>query len=405
MTKERQMTKRPEALVPASRAPLRQRDAGAADRALLPMAIVLALAAVSASCADADPPTTTMVTVNVADAPLWSVESSFEVEQDEDEPLGKVTGAILPSPNLIAIADGLNYRVVVTDSLGRRLRTVGRAGMGPLEFEALDWMARWPGDSVFVWDSGSRRYSVFSPETGEGRTVLPQGMETPVARALPSDGEGLWVMGVALVAGDTMPRGPARFRHDVGYWQGTGRVTKVHSLAAGGYVKQGGRVLQWLEGPTTAMATGNGLFYFTEGERPTVAVLDPTGVVLREINVHGLAVQLTDARRQKLVERLHESYGVAAVDRLLDAAPLPEQFDAIQQIVFGRDGTLWLGQRPTPDMERIWLNVTTEGEPIRQVAMPAKDGVMLDAAGDRLLFLTRDKLDLDYIHVHVIAAG
>ncbi len=400
------MTKRREALFPASQAPLRQRDAGAADRALLPMAIVLALAAVSASCADADPPATTMVTVNVADAPLWSVESSFEVEQDEDEPLGKVTGAILPSPNLIAIADGLNYRVVVADSLGRRLRTVGRAGMGPLEFEALEWMARWPGDSVFVWDSQSRRYSVFSPETGEGRTVLPQGMETPVARAFPGDGERFWIIGVALAAKDTMPRGPHRIRHDVGYWQGTGRVTKVHSLAGSGFVKQGRGMLPWPGAPTTAMATGNGLFYFTEGERPTVAVLDPTGVVLREINVRGMAVQLTDARRQKLVELLYESYGgPAVVDQSLDAAPLPEQFDAIQQIVFGRDGTLWLGQRLAVDMERIWLNVTIEGELIRRVAMPAGSGLMLDAAGDRLLFLTRDQLDLDYVHVHVIAAG
>ena len=370
---------------------------------------VLALAAGSASCADADPPATTMasatVTVNVADAPQWSVASSFEVEQDEDEPLGRVIGGLLPSAKLIAIADGLNYRVVVADSLGRRLRTVGRAGMGPLEFVEMDWMARWPGDSVFVWDFGSKRYSVFSPETGEGRTILAQGMETPVSRVLPGDGGGLWVLGMVVVPKEaSLPRGPHRFRHDVGYWQGTGRVKKVHSLAGQGRV---GRRWPWLGAPITATTTGDGLFYFTEGERPTVAVLDSTGVVLREINVRGMAVQLTDARRQKLVERLYESsgYSVAAVNRSLDAVPLPEQFDAISQIVFGRDGTLWLGQRPAPETERLWLNVTTEGEPIRQVAMPAGNGVMLDAAGDRLLFLTRDELDLDHIHVHVIVAG
>lgn len=365
---------------------------------------VLALAAASASCADADPPATTVVTANVADAPQWSVASSFEVEQDEDEPLGRVAGGALPSANLMAVADGLNYRVVVADSLGRRLRTVGRAGMGPLEFGQLDWIARWPGDSVFVWDSRSRRYSVFSPETGEGRTVLAQGMETPVARALPGDGEGLWVTGVALFHADTMPRGPYRVRHDVGYWQGTGRVKRVAALAGMGLVKQGGRTVLWAGGPTTSMATGDGLFYFTEGERPTVAVLDSTGV-LRGITVRGMAVELTDAQRQKLVERLYESFSVADVNQSIEAAPLPEQFDAILQIVFGRDGTLWLGQRPAVDMERIWLNVTTEGKPIRRVAMPAGSGTMLDAAGDRLLFVTRDELDLDYVHVHSIVAG
>ena len=363
------------------------------------------LAVVGTSCADSAPPEAPVATVNVEGAPPWSVETSFELEQDQDDPLGKVSGAVFASPDVIAVADGLNSRVVLADSSGRLLRSVGRAGRGPLEFSRLRNLSRWPGDSVFVWDFGTRRYSVFSPSTSEGRTVLPQGMETPVARVLPgADGGlgGLWVTGVILgTPADHKRRGRYRLYHDIGYWEGAGPVKKTMSLAGPAFV--GSR--QWVGGPRTVMAAGNGQFFFTEGERPAVTVLEPSGVVRREIAVRGMAVELTDALRQEHRESLYESgYSVEFVDKVLGDAPLPERIDAIGQIVFDRAGTLWLGQRWVAGVDqRIWLNVTTEGVPIRRVAMSAGSGTMLDAAGDRLLFLWRDAMDLDHIAVHVIA--
>ena len=363
------------------------------------------LAVMGTSCADSTPPQASVVTANVEDAPPWTVETSFEMEQDQDDPLGKVSGAVLASPNVIAVADGLNFRVVLADSSGRLLRSVGRAGRGPLEFLRLDGLSRWAGDSVFVWDFGTRRYSVFSPSTGEGRTVLPQGMDTPVSTVLPgADGglEGLWVMGVVLTTpADFNRRGRHRLHHDVGYWEGTGRVRKTMSLADAAFV--GTR--RWLGGPRTVMAAGNGQLFFTEGDRPAVTVLEPSGVVRREIAVRGMAVELTGALRQEFIKSLYESgYSVQYVDQVLEDAPPPERINAIGQIVFDRAGTLWLGQRWVAGMDqRVWLNVTTEGVPIRRVTMSAGSGTMLDAAGDRLLFLSRDAMDLDHIAVHVIA--
>ena len=369
-------------------------------------AVCFWLAVMGTSCADSAPPEAPVVTVTVEDAPPWTVVSSFDLEQDQDNPLGKVSGGVFASPEVIAVADGLNFRVVLADSSGRLLRSVGRAGRGPLEFSRLRNLSRWPGDSVFVWDFGTRRYSVFSPSTGEGRTVLPQGMETPVARVLPgADGGlgGLWVTGVILASPDSHRRGPHRLYHDVGYWEGTGRVKKTMSLAGPAFVGNG----PWLGGPRTAVAAGDGQFFFTEGDRPAIAVLEPSGVVRREIAVRGMAVELTGALRQEFIKSLYESgYSVQYVDQVLEDAPPPERINAIGQIVFDRAGTLWLGQRWVAGMDqRVWLNVTTEGVPIRRVTMSAGSGTMLDAAGDRLLFLSRDAMDLDHIAVHVIAAS
>lgn len=363
--------------------------------------LVAWLASSWTACADTgEPATAREVVLHIEDAPLWTTNLSFEVEQREDDPLGRVAGAVFAGSGLVAIGDGLNNRVVLADSSGAVVGTVGRAGMGPLEFVQLGLVARWPaGDSVFAWDARGRRYSVFSPDTRQGRTTVPEGMETPVGRALPGPDGGLWIVGVVLAgAGDLPSSGRHRLRHDVGYWGGMGEVRKVGSVAG----RQMAGRSPVLFGPHTSFATGDGLLFVSEGERPTVAAMDASGAVRREIAVNGLAAEFTEALREKHAERLKENSGYSpeSVDWMLENAPLPSVVDALVQVVFARDGSLWLGQRGVPGGgERHWVNVTTEGAPLRRVVMPA-GRTMLDAAEDRLLFLRRDDLQRDYVEVH-----
>lgn len=364
--------------------------------------VVLAawLAASWTACADTGEPASTEVVLHIEDAPLWITNLSFEVEQHEDDPLGKVSGAVFAAAGLVAIGDGLNNRVVLADSLGSLVGTVGRAGMGPLEFVQLELVARWPaGDSVFAWDGRARRYSVFSPDTRQGRTTLPEGMETPVGRALPGPDGGLWIVGLVLAGSGDMPAsGLHRLRHDVGYWGGLGDMQKVGSIA--GMQLAGQRPV--LFAPHTSLATGDGFLFVSEGERPTVAAMDASGAARREITVNGLAAEFTEALREQHAEWLRENSGSTpeTVDRMLEDAPLPSVVDAFVQVVFAQEGSLWLGQRGVPGgEERHWINVTTEGAPIRRIVMPARR-TMLDAAGDRLLFLRWDDLQRDYVEVH-----
>ena len=358
------------------------------------------LAASWTACADNRETATRDVVLHIEDAPLWITNLSFEVEQHEDDPLGRVAGAVFAAAGLVAIGDGLNNRVVLADSLGAVVGTVGRAGMGPLEFVQLGLVARWPaGDSVFAWDARARRYSVFSPDTRQGRTTVPEGMETPVNRALPGLEGGLWIVGVVLAgSGDIPASGRHRLRHDVGYWEGKGKVQKVGSVA--GMQLAGQRPV--LFAPHTSFAAGDGLLFVSEGERPIVAAMDASGAVRREIAVNGLAAEFTEALREEYAEWLKENSGYSpeSVDWMLENAPLPPVVDAFVQVVFAQEGSLWLGQRGVPGgEERHWINVTTEGAPIRRILMPA-GRTMLDAAGDRLLFLRRDDLQRDYVEVH-----
>jgi len=362
--------------------------------------ILAGLATCWTACADTGEPASREVVLHIEDAPLWTTDFSFEVEQREDDPLGRVAGAVFAASGIVAVADALNNRVVLADSSGTVVGTVGRAGMGPLEFTQLGLVARWPaGDSVFAWDERGRRYSVFSPDTRSGRTTVPEGMETPVSRALPGSDDGLWIIGMVLAGpGDLQSSGRHRLHHDVGYWEGTDKVQKVASVAG---PQMAGRS-PVLFGPHTSLAAGGGLLFVSEGERPTVVAMDARRAVRREITVNGLAAEFTEALREKHVEWLyaHSGYSPESVDWMLENAPLPRVVDAFVQVVVAQDGSLWLGQRGVPGGEqRHWINVTAEGAPVRRVVMPT-GRTMLDAAGDQLLFLRRDDLGRDYVEVH-----
>lgn len=383
---------------------------------ILFFAIVVAPAVAGASCGDMDEPArpeAQTVTLHVEDAPLWSLGSSFQVGQDADDPLGNVVGGVFAAPGLVAVGDGLNNRVVLADSAGRVVRAVGRTGMGPLEFVELWSIERWPGDSVFAWDSRARRYSVFSSETGGGRTAVPEGIETPVAAALPGSGGGLWIIGVILTEPMDFKRsGRFRLQRDIGYWKGLGRVDKVASVGGPQFVG----TTRVPAGPRSIFAAGDGLMFLTEGEQPTVSILETSGFMRRKIRVEGMAIEIADAMHEPYVETLvaqqEEARGRAGYDpssaaegvaRALRAAPLPKEMEAIGRIVFARDGTLWLCQRGWPGVDEHWVNVTTEGVPIRRVLMPSKM-TMLDAAEDRLLLAWLDSMDLTRVEVHAIVA-
>jgi hypothetical protein len=60
----------------------------------------------------------------------------------------------------------------VFDSTGAYLRTVGRKGGGPGEFDAIAGVRPGPGDSIHVLDWGLSRHSIFSPELSYARGVI-----------------------------------------------------------------------------------------------------------------------------------------------------------------------------------------------------------------------------------------
>ncbi len=379
--------------------------AGAAGRT-----VVLVLAVLVAGCAEREPTPTSshpVVAWHADDLEQWHMteDSDFLLDEEEvgflaNQPLG-----LFAASGLVVVADRGNHRILVLDSLGRLQRTIGRKGEGPLEFMGLASIDEWPGDSVFAFDMRTR-YSVFSPETGEGRTVKFEGMMGPIGAWPGPEADELWLLeGAHLYPAGQYRAGRQRVPYSVVRWRPPDSIFPIASIAGPDYTfGAGGRGRS--RPPVrfrTSIAAGNGLLFVSEGD-PRLTIRDGMGAVRLEVEVAGTGVELAGEVRSQVTDSL---YALVAITRVrmakrLEKAPLPERTDGFDATVLGRDGTLWLGGRNIPGIkDRLWVNLEPDGTPVRRLRLP-RSATLMDADGDRLLVRRWDGLGVYDVEVRRI---
>ena len=140
---------------------------------------------------------------------------------DGKDAFGGLSHVALGSDGRLIVLDNQNRTVSLYDAQGRLVKRVGRRGQGPGEFELLWHATLSRGDSVFVWDLGLGRMSVFSPGLDYVRSFkLPGAWNINSMSELPS-GEFL------LTALDT------RTRNAVHIISRAGAVQRSFALVAG----------------------------------------------------------------------------------------------------------------------------------------------------------------------------
>lgn len=375
-------------------------------------AVFVALAALGAACADREStptPSHPVVSWYANDLEQWSLAQEADFVLDEDE-LGFLAGrpaGLFGVSGLVVVADRGNSRILVLDSLGRLQRTVGRRGDGPLEFVELASLSAWPGDSVFAFDMRTR-YSVFSPETGEGRTVKFEGMMVGPVGAWPGpDTDELWLLEGSHIYPGQYEAGRQRVPYSVVRWRSPDSLAPVGSIAGQDYYfGPGGRGIGFPPVRfNTTVAAGNGVLFVSEGDA-RLTVLDGMGAVRLEVRVAGTGVELGGELRSRVTDSLYALVARSPVRmaRRLESAPLPERTDGFDATVLARDGTLWMGGRSIPGIEhRLWVNLEQDGAPVRRLQLP-RSVVVLDADEDRLLLTTRDDLGVYHVEVRQIVA-
>jgi hypothetical protein len=111
-------------------------------------------------------------------------QCSIEIEQMAD--FGDLDGPGILSNMDVWTRDsrGLYYtmalfdpaRIIVFDSLGNFVRTIGREGQGPGEFRSIRVVHADKGDSLHIVDEQNNRYSVLSPSYDLVRDFRPRGL-------------------------------------------------------------------------------------------------------------------------------------------------------------------------------------------------------------------------------------
>jgi hypothetical protein len=112
--------------------------------------------------------------------PIRQVDSGVRLElaqelvigaPDGPSAFGRIMDVKLGRRGQVYVADDLQHAVFVFDARGNLVRSVGREGRGPGEFQAPWRLALDPSDSLFVWDVGLRRISVYGPDLVHARDI------------------------------------------------------------------------------------------------------------------------------------------------------------------------------------------------------------------------------------------
>ena len=386
------------------RARVARRRSARRSWAVVPLAVLLG------TCTqDEADPNAGVASVDVADAEEWMLDGDplFVLGNDEAAPLSNVVGGLLIGSERIVVADRGNYRVLVVDAEGRTERIVGRQGDGPLEFTTMGRVARWPGDSVFVYDSQANRYSVFAAATGEGRSTTAEGTEVAPGSALPAGDGELWLVGGLRILVGQLDEGRQRVPIELFRYVASDSILKVADLAGPEvFFGPGGAGFTMPPLPVgTSLAAGDDRLFVSDGERPVVTVMDRTGATVSEIEVTGMDVEVTDALRDMITDSLYalEARSEERMRSRLENIPIPSQISGFNIAGLAQDGTLWIVPRNVPGIEmRPWVNVGVDGQLLRRLVLPRSVSI-LDASADRLLLLRTDALGVERVELRATA--
>ena len=97
-------------------------------------------------------------------APDWSLEPVLALPADSAG-LQRVASVLIGPENELYVADEGAAHIVVFDSVGREVRTIGRDGRGPGEFVDLSSIA-WLGDSLVTYDPRAGRIQILDRRGG-----------------------------------------------------------------------------------------------------------------------------------------------------------------------------------------------------------------------------------------------
>lgn len=364
------------------------------------------------------------VRVVTSEAPAWregegwrlSTEPVLRIGELEGAPeyqLELVIGAVRRSDGGIVVADAGLRALRFYDAAGRFLRSSGRQGGGPGEFEELASLRLLPGDSLLVFDWTLRRISVFAPEGAFARSVSL--LDLPDAVFPPPQLLGRLANGSMLVA--------------VGHSFGPGEIAGGVRADSIDYLRYSAAgvlldTVAVLPGGESFVMGGVGKVGFTTAPlllgKNAVSGLAGGRLVVGSNRAYELGVYSLDGRLERRVRREMDPRPATAADyaaaveaslegmgrewrgrmeAVYTAMPRPATLPFYSALVADRGGNLWVRDFAVPmEGSATWTVFDPGGRMLGGVAMPARFGPT-DIGEDYVLGVAQDELGVEYVQV------
>jgi hypothetical protein len=372
-----------------------------------------------AGCADgraADAPGRSLPTWRVSDAPVRVIGSSDGAKAYQFD---GIAGARRREDGGFVVADGGSKEIRIFDAEGRHLRTMGRAGGGPGEFEGIGRVFLLRGDSVAAWDPRQQRLTVFA---GDGRVARTEALPLPGAAA---------PVEAILEDGTLVARAGIDFMSLMAAREGERRLPVTHLVRApgteewrevGGFAgreelvyRSGGSVSfdGVLFGRDHVAAAGRRRWYTGDTDRFEITVRSPDGStagVLRRDHVPQPVTEAVleraraDRREQGEASRREMERRMGARAREVKEPELPHRptIPAFDQVVEDAGENVWVRHYHFPaDAPQRWSVFSPAGELIAEAETPA--GLRVQQIGpDWILGIASDEMDVNSVQIYAL---
>jgi len=317
------------------------------------------------------------------------------------------------SDGSIVVANGGTQELRYFDRTGRHLRTTGRKGEGPGEFQALGLLVVLPGDTVAVYDWNQRRISYFDAAGTFARSIsfqYPAGVPFPAGRF--ADGGWLSQPGFVFAPGSPgtdVVRDTSRllvFDED-----GKLRDSTSRWIGPDFYIRSEGNsafATSLPFGRSTELGVWDDRYYAGYTDRYEIVRRTEAGAPDLVIRAQRPAVPVTDAavaaHKAERLERTDAQFR-PQMERLYQDIPFPPTMPAFSDLQVDADGNLWVLEVTLPgDERRRWTVFDTTGRMLGSIETPP--AVSLREIGrDYLLGTWTDDLEVQYVRLYRLDRG
>jgi len=339
------------------------------------------------------------ILVRSPDQPLWGEGEGWTLRErfrlgalDSDGPdmFGEIRDVELGEGGELYVLDGQADEVRVFGDDGTHLRTFGRSGEGPGEFNRPAGMALDSQGTLWVMNWGNARYTGFDPRTGEVRREarrLASFAAFPWPGLVDEDGRlfdvgldrtgepSILRMDTAFVPRDTMALPRAGDEHFIAFRRGEVMVMATLDPFAPRPA--------WTPRPRGGIVVGEGAEY-------RVHRIDFSGDTSMTMELLREPVRVTAAERDSALSVFEGMIEMADGARPDRRPRVPDVKPAHGTLFVDDADRIWVRRTPTPGATTAWDVIGEDGRFLGQVDMPDPPGfVRPSVRGDRVAIVTQ----------------
>ncbi len=305
-------------------------------------------------------------------------------EGDPHKEFLRIGGVARTDAREIIVANTGSQELRVFDERGAFLRSYGRAGSGPGEFRNMSWVSR-STDSLFLFDVGQRRVSVFSARTGFlGITTLPALSALEIANPVGRLADGSFVV---LPVTPVSPGPSERTLRDsirVGVvpatpggpvvWIGTfPYMTRLAIPLVTGQPMAPAVVYRF--GPGFHVAVTADRVWIGDSGQAELRAFDGTGRLMNQVRLPWTPRPFDEAAvnraRQRELDGVQQERDRVVISARYDAKYRPQTEPFFSRLVPSRGGGLWVERyRTNPGDAADYLVIDPAGKPMAQLKGP-----------------------------------